>query len=127
MGLSDEISGLFGHPPISLSLPLSADEFSQKECLPFFEGLLPEGDVKRRISDYLHISETSTLKLLQELGGECAGLVSILPESEENKTKNVYDFSSLNYEPLTEKKLVSFFSTSTQIRMGRVPFSRRQR
>ena len=61
-------------------MPLSADEFSQKECLPFFEGLLPEGDVKRRISDYLHISETSTLKLLQELGGECAGLVSILPE-----------------------------------------------
>lgn len=107
MGLSDEISGLFGHPPISLSLPLSADEFSQKECLPFFEGLLPEGDVKRRISDYLHISETSTLKLLQELGGECAGLVSILPESEENKTKNVYDFSSLNYEPLSEKNLLN--------------------
>ena len=97
-----------GHPPISLSLPLSADEFSQKECLPFFEGLLPEGDVKRRISDYLHISETSTLKLLQELGGECAGLVSILPESEENKTKNVYDFSSLNYEPLSEKKLAEY-------------------
>ncbi|WP_406539367.1 HipA N-terminal domain-containing protein [Fibrobacter sp.] len=85
-------------------MPLSADEFSQKECLPFFEGLLPEGDVKRRISDYLHISESSTLKLLQELGGECAGLVSILPESEENKMKNVYDFSSLNYEPLSEKK-----------------------
>ena len=104
-----------GHPPISLSLPLSADEFSQKECLPFFEGLLPEGDVKRRISDYLHISETSTLKLLQELGGECAGLVSILPEREENKTKNVYDFSSLNYEPLSEKKLAEYIvNTNTR-------------
>lgn len=104
--------------------------FTQAECAAFCGvgvRFLPEGDVKRRISDYLHISETSTLKLLQELGGECAGLVSILPESEENKTKNVYDFSSLNYEPLSEKKLVSFFSTSTQIRMGRVPFSHRQR
>ena len=69
-----------GLPPISLSLPLNAGEFSQKQCLPFFEGLLPEGDVKRRISDYLHISETSTLKLLNELGGECAGMISILPE-----------------------------------------------
>ena len=59
-----------GLPPISLSLPLNAGEFSQKQCLPFFEGLLPEGDVKRRISDFLHISETSTLKLLKELGGE---------------------------------------------------------
>lgn len=99
-----------GLPPISLSLPLRADEFSQKQCLPFFEGLLPEGDVKRRISDYLHISETSTLKLLQELGGECAGLVSILPEGEENKTKNVYDFSSLNYDSLSEKKLAEYIA-----------------
>ena len=31
-----------------------------------------------------------------------------LPESEENKTKNVYDFSSLNYEPLSEKKLAEY-------------------
>ena len=99
-----------GLPPISLSLPLRADEFSAKQCLPFFEGLLPEGDVKRRISDYLHISETSTLKLLQELGGECAGLVSILPEGEDNKTKNVYDFSSLNYDSLSEKKLAEYIA-----------------
>ena len=99
-----------GRPPISLSLPLRAEEFSQKECLPFFEGLLPEGDVKRRISDYLHISETSTLKLLQELGGECAGVVSILPEDEENKTKNIYEFSSVNYDPLSEKKLAEYIA-----------------
>ncbi|SMG22710.1 type II toxin-antitoxin system HipA family toxin [Fibrobacter sp. UWB13] len=99
-----------GHPPISLSLPLGANEFTQRECLPFFEGLLPEGDVKRRISDYLHISETSTLKLLQELGGECAGLVSILPDGEENKTKNVYEFSSQNYDSLSEKKLAEYIT-----------------
>ena len=39
-----------GLPPISLSLPLDSVEYSQKQCLPFFEGLLPEGDVKKRIS-----------------------------------------------------------------------------
>jgi HipA N-terminal domain len=98
------------HSPISLSLPLRTAEFSQRECLPFFEGLLPEGDVKRRISDYLHISETSTLKLLQELGGECAGLVSILPEGDENKTKNVYEYSSQNYDSLSEKKLAEYIA-----------------
>ena len=97
-----------GHPPISLSLPLGANEFTQRECLPFFEGLLPEGDVKRRISDYLHISETSTLKLLQELGGECAGLISILPEHESNKIKNTYEFSPDNYDLLAEKKLAEY-------------------
>lgn len=97
-----------GLPPISLSLPLSSAEYSQKQCLPFFEGLLPEGDVKRRISDYLHISETSTLKLLNELGGECAGLISILPEEAPNKTKNIYDFSSDNYEQIPVQKISEY-------------------
>ena len=36
-----------GKIPLSLSLPLGKTEFSQKKCLPFFEGLLPEGDVKK--------------------------------------------------------------------------------
>lgn len=101
-----------GLPPISLSLPLSSDEYSQKQCLPFFEGLLPEGDVKRRISDFLHISETSTLKLLKELGGECAGMISILPEGEPNKAKNVYDFSPDNYEPVPIKKLSEYIKNT---------------
>lgn len=94
--------------PISLSLPLNAGEFSQKQCLPFFEGLLPEGDVKRKISDFLHVSETSTLKLLKELGGECAGMISILPEGEQNKTRKFYDFSPDNYEPIPIKKISEY-------------------
>ena len=97
-----------GNPPISLSLPLQEKEFSQKACLPFFEGLLPEGDVKKRISEYLHVSEKSTLKLLQELGGECAGMISILPEEESLLHKNAYDFSPENYEPLSTKKLSEY-------------------
>ena len=36
------------------------------------------------IADYLHISETSTLKLLEALGGECAGLISFLSEDEDD-------------------------------------------
>ncbi|HPX48743.1 MAG TPA: type II toxin-antitoxin system HipA family toxin, partial [Treponemataceae bacterium] len=52
-------------------------EYPARECLPFFAGLLPDGDLKRRISDYLHISESSTLKLLEALGGECAGTISL--------------------------------------------------
>lgn len=97
-----------GKIPLSLSLPLDKTEFSQKECLPFFEGLLPEGDVKKRISEYLHISETSTFKLLKELGGECAGLISILPEHESNKIKNTYEFSPDNYDLLAEKNLAEY-------------------
>lgn len=67
---------------ISHSLPLKDSDFSTRECLPFFTGLLPDGDLKRRISDYLHVSESSTLKLLEALGGECAGTISVTNEDD---------------------------------------------
>ena len=49
---------------LSLSLPLRESPYSQAATLPFFSGLLPDGDVRRRIADYLHVSESSTLRLL---------------------------------------------------------------
>lgn len=70
---------------ISHSLPLKEGEYSTRECLPFFTGLLPDGELKRQISDYLHVSESSTMKLLEALGGECAGTISLEPEDPENR------------------------------------------
>lgn len=67
---------------LSMSLPLRESEFLQKECLPYFSGLLPEGEIKRQISSYLHVSESSTVKLLEALGGECAGTVVFNSEYE---------------------------------------------
>jgi serine/threonine-protein kinase HipA len=61
--------------PLSLSLPLQKEEFSQKKCMPYFSGLLPEGTIRNRISEYLHISESSTIKFLQALGGECSFII----------------------------------------------------
>ena len=94
---------------LSISMPLSKKEYPQKECLPFFSGLLPEGDVKRRVSDFLHVSESSTLKLLQELGGECAGMISILPENKNCSVQKSYAFNNENYELLDDETLYGFF------------------
>lgn len=69
--------------PLSHSLPLRMEPFTAKECVPFFAGLLPDGDLKRKISEYLHVSESSTLKLLEALGGECAGTVSLYSADED--------------------------------------------
>lgn len=69
-----------GGQPLSISLPLQSGSFSQKQCLPFFEGLLPEGDLRKAVADHLHISDRSVLKLLGALGKECAGTVSIAVE-----------------------------------------------
>lgn len=91
--------------PLSQSLPLRAEEFSQRECLPFFSGILPEGEVKRKISDYLHISESSTFKLLEELGGDCAGVISILPETETASVKDSYPLKDCYYEEISSDAL----------------------
>ena len=37
--------------PLSASLPLQTEEFSQKQCIPFFLGLLPEEDSRKKIAD----------------------------------------------------------------------------
>ncbi len=96
--------------PLSASLPLQREEFSQKQCIPFFSGLLPEEDSRKKIADYLHISETSTLKLLEALGGECAGLISILSEDEEDSSskEKSYKLDSKNYELLDGNRLSEF-------------------
>ena len=94
--------------PLSASLPLQSNEFSQKQCIPFFSGLLPEEDSRKKIADYLHVSETSTLKLLEALGGECAGLISIFPEENEASRPLIYSLNAENYEALEESRLADF-------------------
>ena len=94
--------------PLSASLPLQREEFPQKQCIPFFSGLLPEENSRKKIADYLHISETSTLKLLEALGGECAGLISILNEEDSFSKGTSYKLDSKNYELLDGNRLSEF-------------------
>lgn len=68
-----------GHSPLSLSLPVRSRPFDHSECAPFFEGLLPEGDFLKAIARTLHVSATNPFQLLSELGGECAGAISVAP------------------------------------------------
>ena len=99
--------------PLSLSLPLQKEEFSQKKCMPYFTGLLPEGSIRNRISEYLHISESSTIKFLQALGGECSGTVSFYNSEEEtNFPENKWHLSEENYIPFSMDKLNSFIKES---------------
>lgn len=66
-------------PPLSLSLPVRGEPYEHEECSPFFEGLLPEGDFLKAIARTLHISADNPFQLLTELGGECAGAISVAP------------------------------------------------
>ncbi|MFP5466782.1 MAG: type II toxin-antitoxin system HipA family toxin [Gammaproteobacteria bacterium] len=68
-----------GHAtPLSQSLPLQADEFDDKATRPFFAGLLPEGDKRRLVAQALGVSRQNDFALLDGIGGECAGAVTLL-------------------------------------------------
>lgn len=94
---------------ISISLPLQTEEFTQKQCMPFFSGLIPEEFTRKRVADYLHISELSTLKLLEALGQECAGYITITNEEfDSKKLCDEYDITSNNYEKLSVQQLEAY-------------------
>jgi len=63
--------------PISLSLPLREEPYEDSDCRPFFSGLLPEGEFLRSIARTFHISAENPFTVLREIGGECAGAVSL--------------------------------------------------
>jgi serine/threonine-protein kinase HipA len=100
--------------PLSLSLPLRELPYSQAASMPFFAGLLPDGELRRRVADYLHLSETSTLKLLDALGGECAGTVSILREDGDDVASagSTGEPRQDEYKELSEEELSSLVRES---------------
>ena len=90
--------------PISLQLPLTEHEFLPDEgkAHRFFANLLPEGQARTNIVGNLKISN-SDFNLLREIGGECAGALSLLPFTEEPRTQH-------EYEKLSEEKLHNLIS-----------------
>lgn len=64
---------------ISVSLPKRPEPFTHRECLPFFDGLLPEGGQRSAVAKALGVSEKNPYALLNELGGDVAGALQFLP------------------------------------------------
>ena len=79
-----------GASPLSLRLPLQAEPFDPDHARPFFANLLPEADVRARIARGLGVSQSNDFKLLKELGGDCAGALTLLPEGASPPTQGEY-------------------------------------
>ena len=69
--------------PISKSLPLREDAFDALASRTFFENLLPPEVVRRKLEKILHHDWRNTFAFLKELGGDCAGAISLCPENVE--------------------------------------------
>ena len=81
---------------ISISLPLQPGVFQHDTVKSFFSNLLPESAVRTLISKQLGISEKNDFMLLKRIGGECAGAISILPETEKPESPGQYKYRSLS-------------------------------
>ena len=93
--------------PLSLSLPLLGEPYIDDIAKPFFSNLLPEGEIRARISKIKHISERNDFKLLEAIGGECAGAVSILPQvSAPGSERGYISLSDQEVEQLMEENAV---------------------
>jgi len=90
--------------PLSLSLPLREAPFGEASARPFFSNLLPEGDIRTVIARFVSVSEKNDMALLEKIGGECAGAVSVLPEGVVLDTKGGYSrISQDELDSMTEK------------------------
>ena len=63
--------------PISANMPLRPEIYPHQIVYPFFSGLLPDEGVRYRLARYLQLSEKNIFGLLEAIGGECAGAISV--------------------------------------------------
>jgi serine/threonine-protein kinase HipA len=68
--------------PLSVRLPVREKEYGDRECRAFFENLLPEGDIREIIARKERVSEGNVFSLLDKIGGDCAGAVSLYEEGQ---------------------------------------------
>lgn len=65
--------------PLSVRMPVRPEAYEAAYAEPFFDNLKPEGDALSLIAAKFHISEQNTFSILNQIGGDCAGAVSLYP------------------------------------------------
>lgn len=72
----------YAGPVLSQALPIQAEAHPNRLCIAVFGGLLAEGDSRETLARNLGISRGNDFALLQELGGDCAGAITLLEEGQ---------------------------------------------
>lgn len=92
--------------PLSQSLPLSTDAYSEDQFRPYFEGLLAEGNAREALAAELHVRETDYLAILAQCGRDCIGDVII--EDDGDSSPQIASAKN-SYEELSNEQLFRFF------------------
>jgi serine/threonine-protein kinase HipA len=88
--------------PLSASLPLREERYRSKECRPFFAGLLPEETSRKLVASRFGVSERNDFALLEQIGAECAGAVS-LQQTGEVPPAGIASYRGIELSELEEK------------------------
>lgn len=64
---------------ISLAMPIQSEAHPHATCRAVFGGLLLEGDARDAVARNLGVSAGNDYGLLAELGGDCAGAITLIP------------------------------------------------
>ena len=84
---------------LSQSLPLRKERFPARECRGFFGGILPEESKREIIARNLGISARNDYAMLEQIGGECAGAVTFIPEGQQ-PPERAYHYRKLDAKEL---------------------------
>lgn len=86
---------------ISVLMPLREGSFGERETRAFFDGLLPEGPLRRAMSEAFHADRDDYQSLLSHLNNESAGALVFCGEGDDPLRERFY-------EPLPFSELESF-------------------
>lgn len=89
--------------PISFAMPLTDQPYDDKAARAFFGGLLPEGEKRDLIARRFGVSPRNDYALLDAIGGDCAGALTLLPPGQEPRVTP----KKIAYEPLKPDELES--------------------
>ena len=89
-------------PALSISMPAREQSYDGIEVRAFFSGLLPDDIVRHRLAKYLGVSEKNPFSLLEVIGGECAGALSLYPEGDKPSASTDADIDILDDQNLKE-------------------------
>ena len=91
--------------PISLSLPIRKEAYTNKECKGFFNGLLPEGEnVRVAIGKKYGINPKNDFSILKAVGYDCAGALAFF----EDEQKNLKEFHEIQGKILSDDELEKY-------------------
>ncbi|EKE10157.1 MAG: hypothetical protein ACD_16C00075G0003 [uncultured bacterium] len=86
--------------PLSTSLPLSDTVYEDSIVRPFFSNLLPDDFARYRVARLLGVSEKNPFAILEIIGRECAGAISLYPEDQIPSPQKTKDYEFLGEQDL---------------------------